>query len=169
MKKPGMSEVISKFPRLGVLINALGTLLLRNDDFDHLMSELVGTLASKINGCHFCYNVHRWTCIFILSKRSPTFEINLLERIVDDYLEFGEPNDLLPKDSLQLFYVTHKVMNNERINERVTEKYSHFINVASGFKLFNLLVEAYGGPASSEIMKDIGKHLAEKGYEIPSS
>lgn len=166
---PGIRSLFAYRSDTGQLLSALAETLLRKESpISTQDRELIAAFVSHGNECLFCTNSHAAASRELFGDR---------KEIVDQVLEDFRKAPLSPKMKALLeiagkvrengLHVTDKHIEDAR-NERATDREIHdTVLIAAAFSMYNRYVDglATRTPADGEIYKEMGKVLAEQGYQ----
>lgn len=167
---PGIRSLVAFRPETGKPLYELAQVLLRQESpLSTAERELIATYVSSLNECRFCTLSHAAAARELYGENRET---------VDKTLENIDGSPISPKLKSLLLIAGKVQQSGKAVTEQdIVEARKHgaddreihdTVLIAATFCMYNRYVDglASWAPTDPEVYKEMGKHLAERGYKF---
>ena len=158
-------DLFRLWPEIARPLGELVQQLLRNSPFGNAGAELIFAYASGVNGCRYCYGIHRHTA------EAFGIEEGLLERLLEDV----DSSEVEERMKPVLRYVRKLTLTPSRIVQADVDAvldagwdataFHYATSICAVANYFNRVLDGHGIHATPEYWKKAGERLVETPYD----
>jgi len=165
-----LRHIFHRWPELAAPLTDYTEKLMRGPSpFTPAERELIATVTSATNACHFCYGSHRATA------EAMGFDGTLIEAVMADL----DTAEIKPAMKPVLAFVKKLTSSPAGILQSDvdaifdagwdSEAFHHAVSVCALFNQYNRILDAYGIKMDDSYYAEAGRRMAEEGYQGPVS